>query len=79
LSNLLASPSPPDDTIDQLEGYSAAALLLRQAARVRPDASLTDADRCAVTRICRMLSGLPLALVLAASWARLLSFPAIAN
>ena len=71
--------SPPDDEDDQLEGYSAAALLQQQVARVRRDTSLTDADRQAVIRICRTLDGLPLALVLAASWARLLSFPAIAE
>jgi predicted ATPase/transcriptional regulator with XRE-family HTH domain len=71
--------SPPDNATDPLEGYSAAALLLQQAARVRPDVALTDDDRRAVARICRMLDGLPLALVLAANWARLLSFTAIAD
>jgi predicted ATPase/transcriptional regulator with XRE-family HTH domain len=71
--------SPPDEGNDQLEGYSAAALLLQHAVRVRPGRSLTDADQRAVIRICHTLDGLPLALVLAASWTRLLSFPAIAD
>jgi predicted ATPase/transcriptional regulator with XRE-family HTH domain len=79
LIELRGLTSPPDATSVSLQEYSAAALLLQQAARVRSELSLSEDDRHAIARICQIVHGLPLALVLAASWARLLPFPAIAD
>ncbi|HEU4743002.1 MAG TPA: tetratricopeptide repeat protein [Meiothermus sp.] len=51
----------------------AAQLFWRSAQRVRPDFSPSAADWQAIGAICRLLSGLPLGLELAAAWARMMS------
>ena len=53
--------------------YGAVRLLRDRAAAVRPDFELDAANAEAVTRICRSLDGMPLAIELAAVWLRMLT------
>jgi len=53
--------------------YGAVQLFLWSARRVRPDLELTADDLTHVARICRLVEGIPLAILLAASWARMLT------
>lgn len=48
-------------------------LFVQRSKNVRPDFQLTPQSRAAVREICRLTQGMPLALVLAASWVALLS------
>ena len=54
-------------------------LFVAHAQRLRPDYYLTDSDARDVARICRSVSGLPLAVELAAAWTRVLPVAAIAD
>jgi predicted ATPase/DNA-binding CsgD family transcriptional regulator len=56
----------------------AARLFVERARRVRPDFALAD-ELPAIGRICRLVGGLPLAIELAAAWARVLPCAAIAD
>lgn len=56
------------ETPARLAAYDAVALFLEIAGRIRPDFVLTEANAPAVSRICRLVEGLPLALELAAVW-----------
>ena len=66
-------------TSHDLPGYTSVQLFLQIVAQVRPEFSLTGANAPHIQRLCRLLSGIPLALKLAASWARLLSPERIAD
>lgn len=63
------------------ERYSAVQLFLTALARGRGQGELvtTDDERTAVAEICRLVSGMPLALELAASWGNMLSCADIAT
>jgi predicted ATPase/serine/threonine protein kinase/DNA-binding SARP family transcriptional activator len=63
----------------ELMDYSAVQLLLQRARMVRPDLELTEDDYEQIVRICRLVRGMPLALVLSAAWLELLSFREIAE
>ena len=63
----------------ELMEYSAVQLLLQRARMVRPDLKLTVEDYEQIVRICRLVRGMPLALVLSAAWLELLSFREIAD
>lgn len=60
-------------------GYAAMHLFLESAKRVQPDFELEQDDMVPLTRICRLLGGMPLGLELAASWVDLLSVKQIAK
>jgi len=60
------------------EGSPAAALFATAAQRVRPGYALTDADAPAVAAICQRVEGMPLAILLAASWMGLLTAEEVA-
>jgi predicted ATPase/DNA-binding NarL/FixJ family response regulator len=62
----------------ELEAYSAVQLFLQCARRVRPDLDLAQ-ERDGIMRICQLVEGLPLALELAATWAKTLDCAAIAG
>ncbi len=66
-------PTPPPDGATDLAGYSAVALFVERARRVKTDFYLTPEDQAAVARLCRLLQGLPLGIELAAAWVRVLS------
>lgn len=53
--------------------YDAVRLFVERASRADPDFQITDANETDVSRICRRLEGIPLALELAAAWAPVLS------
>jgi predicted ATPase/DNA-binding CsgD family transcriptional regulator len=77
----LALP-PPDGQADQeqaeLAGYEAVRLFVDRAAAVRPGFTLSPRNAGAVSRLCRTLDGIPLAIELAAARMRALSAEQIA-
>ena len=66
---------PDDDvvTLEQLAEAGAVKLFIQSAQRVVRDFRLTDGNAQAVIGICRQVAGMPLALLLAAAWADVLS------
>jgi predicted ATPase/DNA-binding CsgD family transcriptional regulator len=72
-------PVPPESAAaDVAAAYGAVQLFRERVSQVRPEFSLKT-DLTAVIQICRLLEGSPLALELAASWARSMSCAAIAG
>lgn len=67
------------DWRSELESFSAIALFVRQARQVRADFTLAEGEVPHIVRICQLVQGIPLALVLAASWLRVLSCAEIVN
>jgi predicted ATPase/class 3 adenylate cyclase len=61
-----------------LEKNSAVQLFDQSARRIRPDFELNDSTLPGVTEICRLVGGMPLAIVLAAAWVDTLSLDEIA-
>jgi predicted ATPase len=59
--------------------YGAMQLLMQQAGLARPDSDLRAYNLEAMVRICHLVQGMPLALVLAAGWLEVLSFEEIAD
>ncbi len=59
--------------------YSAVKLFVQRAQQSAPHFTLTDANRAAVTRICQIVEGMPLAIEMAAVWVQHLSCEAIAS
>ena len=68
-------------TVDDrsLQRNSAIQLFAQSARQMRPGFGLNDAVLPAVTRICRLVDGMPLAIVLAAAWIDTLSVDEIAS
>jgi DNA-binding SARP family transcriptional activator/predicted ATPase len=63
---------PDWETPDDAAKYPAVQLFLGAARRTRPDFGLVPDDLTHLTRICRKVGGMPLALELAAGWTELL-------
>jgi serine/threonine protein kinase/tetratricopeptide (TPR) repeat protein len=59
----------PADAIE----YAAVKLFMNSAGRARPDFELTQENLNYVARICRLVQGMPLGIVLAAAWLAMLS------
>jgi predicted ATPase/DNA-binding CsgD family transcriptional regulator/Tfp pilus assembly protein PilF len=68
---------PETADTEQPGAYSAVQLFVERARQVRADLTLTD-DQAAVIRICQLVEGMPLALELAAGWAKALPTEEIA-
>lgn len=68
---------PDANTGEAPERFSAGQLFVRHARRVRPGFSLAD-EQAGVVQICRLVEGTPLALELAASWAKSMTCSEIA-
>lgn len=64
--------APPSGMETAIEAYSAAGLFVHAARQARPDFELDADSLVAVAEICRLVGGLPLALVLVATWVRVL-------
>ncbi len=64
---------------DQLSHYSAVQLFIDRMARLRPDFRVTESDIQQIAKICRLVDGTPLAIVMAASWVNVLSLTEIAD
>ena len=76
----LAGMDFPDwETPEDAAAYSAVQLFLQSARRVQPDYTLSGLDLAPIARICRLVQGLPLGIVLAAAWLELLSAEEIAQ
>ena len=59
--------------------YSAVKLFVQNVRRLRPGFQLSEADFSQVVRICHLVQGMPLGLLLAAAWVELLSLQEIAD
>lgn len=65
----------PEDALE----YSAVKLFMQSIQRVRPGYELSADDLTYVARICRMVEGMPLGILLAAAWIEMLSLEEIAD
>jgi predicted ATPase/DNA-binding SARP family transcriptional activator len=70
---------PDEGGVEAVLDAPAARLFLQQARLVRHDLAPDHAECAAIARLCRLVDGMPLALTLAAGWAELLTFDAIAD
>lgn len=66
-------PVSDESTLEALEANSAIQLFAQRARQASQSFSLEAEDRSSILQICRLVGGLPLAIELAASWARILS------
>ncbi|MEJ2488182.1 MAG: helix-turn-helix domain-containing protein, partial [Anaerolineales bacterium] len=69
---------PPLEFEGNLGDYSASALFVQNARRVKMDFEVGGDERLALIRICRLLDGIPLAIELAAAWVSMLPCEEIA-
>jgi len=73
LSTLSVPTLDPSTTLRELAENPAIALFVERAQAVKADFQLTERTAGAIVDLCRRLEGLPLALELAASWARVMT------
>lgn len=72
------SPADPADPLGDmalltLTGSGAVQLFLQSARRMQPDFELTPVNAAGVLQVCRLVQGMPLAILLAAPWVGLLT------
>ncbi len=67
-----------EETTEGVVTHGAVQLFLQNAQRVQPDFALNASEWPHLTRICRLVDGMPLAVELAASWVDMLSLADIA-
>jgi predicted ATPase len=70
---------PPGEPLNGIENYSAVRLFVQRAGQVRRQFALVGGEARAVSRICRLVEGLPLAIELAAAALRTRSVTAVAE
>ena len=70
---------PDSANADEAMQYSAVKLFMQSARRAQPTFTLATEDLPAASAICHMVDGLPLGIMLAASWLDTLSLPEIAQ
>lgn len=70
--------APASEAETEIDDYDAVRLFLQSAQRIQVGFTLTDAQKPAVARICRLVGGMPLGIELAAVWVRTLSCEEIA-
>jgi DNA-binding SARP family transcriptional activator/predicted ATPase len=75
----LPYPRAPDQAAAEPGDFPAVQLFLQTAHRVRPDPELPGTELPHIARICCLLGGMPLAVVLAAAWCDVLSPAQIEN
>ncbi|MEZ4618444.1 MAG: hypothetical protein R2867_23420 [Caldilineaceae bacterium] len=75
----LTFPTTQSEADLPLSQYSAPALFIQQARRLRPDFRPHREDWSAISQICCALQGMPLGILLAAAWARDYTLTAIAH
>jgi len=66
-------PFPVNQTISEDEHYASVQLFIQTAQQIQPDFQLTSQNRAYVYRICYLVSGVPLAIKLAATWLRVMT------
>ncbi|MDX1417307.1 MAG: BTAD domain-containing putative transcriptional regulator, partial [Candidatus Promineifilaceae bacterium] len=72
-------PVPEQPTNREPAQYGAIQLFLMRAALVQPDLRVQGADLDPVVRICHLVQGMPLALILAAGWLQMLTIEEVAD
>ena len=70
---------PEEDDIERVDRYSAIQLFIDRARRVSSQFDPTEQDLISITRLCRLVEGVPLAIELASACGRSLSCEEIAN
>ncbi len=70
---------PEAGRINRVDQYSAVSLFVQRAAQANPKFELNAENKPGVLQVCRLVEGLPLAIELAAVWARILSPGEIAH
>jgi predicted ATPase/transcriptional regulator with XRE-family HTH domain len=70
---------PHEATTTDLLDYAAIKLFLQRARHSQPAFAPTATDSAAIARICRLVAGMPLGILLAAAWVNQLSVPVIAD
>ena len=70
---------PDWETPEDAAAYTAVKLFLQSARRIQPGFELEHGDLTYLTRICRLVEGLPLGVELAAAWVDMLSMADIAT
>ena len=73
LFHLSGMDFPEWETPADALNYSAVKLFMSSARRMRPDFELAAEDLKYIARICRLVQGLPLGIILAAAWVEMLS------
>jgi predicted ATPase len=79
LFHLSGMDFPEWETPEEAQEYAAVKLFINSAKRVRPDFELRDDNLDVVARICKLVEGMPLGIVLAASWLSVLSISEISD
>jgi DNA-binding SARP family transcriptional activator/tetratricopeptide (TPR) repeat protein len=72
-------PYPPIDSVDDIQQYGAAALFIQSAQRGQPKFALDETNQHFISHICRLVEGMPLAIILAAAWTPVLDPKGIAS
>jgi predicted ATPase/DNA-binding SARP family transcriptional activator len=72
-------PESPLEAATDASQYSAVELFLQGARRAQPSFELTDENLSGVVRVCRLVEGMPLGILLAAAWVEMLSPQEIAD
>ncbi|MFT3894418.1 MAG: tetratricopeptide repeat protein [Anaerolineales bacterium] len=72
-------PVPEDTGLSTLESNSAAMLFMQRARQSKANFTPTAENTPAITKICRLVNGLPLGLELAATWVRMMPVTEIAR
>ena len=72
-------PFPDLDGAEEIEARGAIELFIQSAQRTRADFALRGDDLNQAARICQLVAGMPLALLLAATWVDMLSLEEIAD
>lgn len=70
---------PANETETEIEGYAAVQLFMQNARRVNHGFRLTPTHKSAVSRICRLVGGMPLGIELSSVWVRVLPCDIIAE
>lgn len=66
-------------TIEEIEEYESSALFIQEMRRTQPDFELNEESSPYILRICKLVEGMPLALILASAWGEMLSVEEIAR
>lgn len=79
IGGLAVPPETMDASMDadSIGAYSAVQLFIQSASRIQATFALTATDATLVSRICRLVGGMPLGIELAAAWGRTLPWTTI--
>ena len=72
-------PQQISKDVHEVRGFAAVELFLQAARRIQPGLELADTDLAGIARVCRLVQGMPLGILLAAAWSGMLRPAEIAN